>query len=370
MLINKAYKFRLLPNNEQEIMLKKHIGCTRYAFNWALEKKKNYYEQNKKALPYLELSRLWTQHKQENKFLGEVSKWVTANALRNVEKAFTNFFRRLKQGQKFGHPKFKSRKLGKQTCSFTNNETTIEISNNKIKLPIVSWLRLKKHREVIGKILSATVSFQAGRWFVSVLVRQELTIAKNSGVPVGIDVGISHFATLSTGEKIYNPRYLENSLKLLRRRSKQLSKKAKDSKNREKARTKLTILHWRIANRRRDFLNKVSCDLAKNYTPVICENLAIFNMLKNSRLARNIADASWSEFYRQLAYKCRWYGSEFRQISRWVPSSKTCNVCGEINRSLKLSDREWVCNSCGSTHDRDENASKNILAVGYTATAC
>lgn len=370
MLINRGYKFRLFPTSEQETLLKKHVGCARYAYNWALEQKKTYYEQNKKTLSYAELSRLWTQHKKDTEFLRGVSKWSTSNSLRDVEKAFANFFRRIKQGQLPGYPKFKSKRSIKQTCYFANDIKTIEISNGRIKLPVLRWLRIKQHRQLTGRIISATVSYQANRWFVSITTEQKIDVNKNNNSAVGIDVGITNFATTSTGEKISNPRHLEHALSLIRRRSKQLSKKAKNSKNRDKARTKLEVLHWRVANKRRDFLHKLSCRLAKEYSLVVCENLAVANMMKNHKLARHIADAGWSEFYRQLNYKCPVFGSEFKQINRWNPSSKTCNICKEINCNLKLSDREWTCKGCGTVHDRDKNASCNILAAGLVATAC
>lgn len=370
MLINRAYKFRLLPTKEQDVLLKKHIGCARYAFNWALDTKKTFYEQNKKTLPYAELSRMWTQHKQKNKFLSEVSKWATANALRNVEQAFVNFFRRIKQKQKPGYPKFKNKKYSRQSCTFTNDKKAIALDDDKIKLPVIGLVKIKKHREVVGRIIFATISSQANRWFISITVEREIDIGKNNNPPVGIDVGITQFATLSTGEKIDNPRHLECSLKLLRRRSKQLSRKDKDSKNRDKARTKLAVLHWRIANRRHDFLHKISHRLAKNHGLVVCEDLAVANMMKNFRLARHIADVGWSELYRQLGYKCPVFGSKFQQINRWYPSSKKCNDCGKINHELELSDREWTCTGCGAVHDRDENASNNILAAGCAVTAC
>lgn len=369
MVIYKAYKFRLLPSRRQVKLLRKHIGCARYAYNWALNQKKMYYEQNKKALHYAELSRVWTQHKREKEFLQDVSKWVTANALRNVEKAFSGFFRRVKQGIKPGYPKFKSKRHSKQSCTFTNDKILVEVNSSTIKLPVLGWIKMKQHRNIPGKILSATVSCRAGRWFVSVTTEQDAQVQSNQGSPVGVDVGITYFATLSTGEKIENPRHIDAKLRLLRRCSKQLSRKKSASKNREKAKTKLAVLHWRISNRRKDFLHKLSHRLATKYSLIVCEDLAVANMVKNPKLARSISDVGWGEFYRQLDYKSKWYGSEFQQVARFFPSSKKCSSCGLVKNDLKLSDRNWVC-SCGIEHDRDLNAALNILAAGSAVAAC
>jgi putative transposase len=362
MLINSAYRYELDPNSHQSILLAKHAGAARFAYNWGLSRRIALWEQEKKRINAIE------QHKELNALKGvdfpwmyEVSKCSPQEALRDLERAFQNFFRGLKTGRKIGFPKFK--KKGRHDSFRLTG--AIHVLERHIQLPRLGKIRAKETTALQGRILSATVSREADRWFVSLAVEMEICDpVPVKGPAAGIDVGLNHFAAIVSGSesvKIEAPKPLNRYLKLLRRRQRRHSRKQKGSRNRKKSALQLARLHRRVHNIRQDFLHKLTTELAKTKSVIVVEDLNVSGMVRNTRLARYIADVGWGEFRRQLEYKTKWYGSRMVVASRFYPSSKTCSACGTVQEEMPLSIREWTCPVCGTHHDRDINAAKNLL---------
>ncbi|ABZ85562.1 transposase, is605 family, orfb [Heliomicrobium modesticaldum Ice1] len=358
MKINRAYRYELKPNVAQRILLAQHAGTARFAYNWGLARRITLYEAEKKSTNAIAQHRELNQLKQtEFPWMYEVSKCAPQEALRDLDKAFKNFFRGLKLGQKVGFPRFK--KKG-QDDSFRLTGA-IKVNGKAVQLPRLGVIRLKEEPWIRGRILSATVSREADRWFVSLACEVEIPDpAPVLGPIVGIDVGLNHFAVLSDGTKVEAPKPLDKFLKRLRRLSKKHSRKQKGSTNRKKSALALARLHRRIRNIRQDFLHKLTTNLAKTKSEIVMEDLNVRGMMRNGSLARHIADVGWGEFRRQLGYKTAWYGSKLTLVHRFYPSSKTCSACGYVREELPLSVREWDCPSCGVHHDRDHNAAKNL----------
>ena len=368
----RAYKVELDPNNVQRTALLKHAGAARFAFNWGLARRKQEYEETGKSSNAIE------QHRQLNAlkptefpWMYEVSKCAMQEALRDLDKAYQNFFRRVKAGEKPGFPKFKSRKSGVGSFRLTG---AVRVENSRIRLPRIGWLRLKEHGYIPTEgihILSATVTESAGRWFVSVQCKREIESTQAMGEPVGVDLGIKDLAMTSDGQRFENPKPLKKAQKRLRRLQRELARRKRGGKNREKTRRKIARIHHRIHNIRQDALHKATSAIVARTKPdskrpsvIVIENLNVSGMLKNHYLAHAIADVGFNEFRRQLEYKAAWSGSQVYVADRFFPSSKTCHVCGTINDNLTLSDRVWTCN-CGTMLDRDLNAAINLknLAV-------
>lgn len=284
----------------------------------------------------------------------EVSKCAPQEALRDLDRAFKNFF----QGRA-KYPHFKKKGIH-DSFRLTG---TIKVFPKHVQLPRLGKIRVKEETAKFkGKILSATVSREADRWYVSLAVEVEISDpVPVVGEPVGIDVGLNHFAVLSTGEKIEAPKILEKNLKRLKKLSRQHSRKQKGSSNRKKSALKLAKLHRKIKNQRRDFLHKLSTKLAKTKPVIVIEDLAVKNIIRNKHLSRYIADAGWGEFRRMLEYKTKWYGSKLAIVPRFYPSSRMCSECGYVLPEIKLSMRRWVCPKCGTYHDRDINAAINLV---------
>ena len=375
MLVQRAYKTELDLNDRQVTACRQHAGAARWAYNWGLRVKQERYRATKRSPTAIDLHRaLNALKKTEVPWMYQVSKCAPQEALWNLDAAFQQFFRRCtlkKQGKwtgKLGYPQFKTKKKGLGSFRLTGR---IVVSTKAIVLPRLGRLRLKERRYLPtsgGKILSATVSEQAGHWYVSLQVEKEQEVPDNTGPVVGIDLGIKHLATLSDGTVIPNPRHLKRRLKKLKRLQRVVSRRQKGGKNRKKAVRKLARLHRQIKNQRRNTLHQVTTRLAKTKSVLVIEDLHVAGMLKNHHLAQAIGDVGFYEFKRQLLYKAAWYGSRVVLADRWEPSSKRCSGCGWIDEDLTLSDRTFHCEQCGLVLDRDLNAAINLSKLAGSSS--
>jgi putative transposase len=375
MLVQRAYKTELDLNDQQITVCKQHAGAARWAYNWGLQVKQERYTATKRSPTAIDLHReLNALKKTDVPWMYSVSKCAPQEALWNLDAAFANFFRRCalkKQGKwkgKLGYPQVKTKKKGLGSFRLTGR---IVVSEKAIVLPRLGRLRLKE-REYLPtggvQILSATVSEQAGHWYVSVQVEREQTVPENTGPIVGIDLGIRSLATLSDGEVIPNPRHLKRRLKKLKRLQRMVSRRQKGGKNRKKAVRKLAKQHRLIKHQRRNTLHQVTTRLAKTKSVLVIEDLNVRGMLKNHHLAQAIGDVAFYEFKRQLLYKASWYGARVILADRWEPSSKRCSGCGWIDESLTLSTLTFQCDQCGLVLDRDLNAAINLKQLAGSSS--
>lgn len=368
-VVRRAYKYRVYPTPEQAEQLNRTFGCVRYVYNRALAERHRAWTQEQRRVTHAETDRMLTGWKREAEtaWLAEPSKGPLQASLRNLQSAFDKFWR--KQNR---YPTFK--KKGKSRDSATYYRNCFTFRDGKLKLAKqVAPLDIRWSRPLPDGADPSQVTVSrdaAGRWFVSLLVEETITPYASTDAAVGVDLGITTLAALSTGEKVANPKYEKADRAKLAKAQRNLARKKKGSANRAKARLKVARIHARIADRRRDHLHKFTTRLVRENQVIAIEDLSVRNMVKNRSLARVISDASWSELRRMLEYKADWHGRELVAIDRWYPSSKTCSDCGHLLRSLPLNVREWVCAECGTVHDRDVNAAKNVLAVGLAVNAC
>lgn len=362
----RAYRFRFYPTPEQEMHLAKTFGCARFVYNYMLRQRTDAWFQRQEKVGYHQTSAMLTALKKTEEFawLNEVSSVPVQQSLRHLQTAFGNFFVRRNK-----YPTFK-KKDAAQSAEYTTSAFNWNGSVLKIAKAGALDIRFSRTIPKAAVVTTVTVSKDcAGRYFVSMLCTDQVQAKAPVDAKVGIDLGLTHFAILSTGEKIAAPNTFRKNELRLAKVQRMLAKKTKGSANRKKAKLKVAKLHAKIADSRKDFLHKLSTRLVNENQVIAIETLAVSNMQKNHKLAKSIADASWSEFVRQLEYKSRWYGRELVGIDRWYPSSKRCSDCGHIVKSMPLNVREWTCPECGAIHDRDINAARNVLAAGLAVSA-
>jgi len=357
-------KYRIYPNKTQANLINRTLGSCRFMFNHFLAVRRDQWDTNHQSVTYKQTAALLTdlKRREETCWLKAVDSMALQESLRKLDTAYKNFFEKRAK-----YPRFKSKHCHSQSYRTRNQSNGIRFVAGKLKLPKIGLVKIKQSRAFEGRILNAAISHTAsGKYFVSLCVEQDIENLRqvNRGGQVGIDVGLKEFYSDSNGNTVANPRILRKLSRKLAREQSRLSRKMPRSKNRDRQRVRVARVYEKIANTRKDFLHKVSTQLVRENQTIAVEDLKVKNMLKNHKLAKAISDVSWSEFFRQLAYKAELYGAEVLKVPTFYPSSQTCHVCGYQNPEVKdLSVRKWTCPNCGEPHmDRDTNAARNILA--------
>lgn len=366
MLVHKGHRIQLLPNNKQRTVFVQWCGAARWTYNWGLGQKKEAYEREGKSLGAYALSKDITELKrtEEYSWLKDVAKSVPRMALQQLDEAYANFFRRCKNGEtKKGFPCYRSRKRSRM--AFHLEPDTVKVNGKRVRIPKLGWVRMTKPLRFEGKLVgTVAVSEKAGKWYVSFNVKTEHISVERQGGNVGIDLGVRTLATLSDGITYENPKAIKRYEGLLARAQRQLARKQKGSNRKANAKLRVQRIQKRIADIRANAIHQATTDIVRQYGFIAMEDLNVWGMVKNHCLAKSVSDAAFGEFRRQMGYKLGWSNGELVLVNRWFPSSKLCSKCGCINGNLTLADREWTCPDCGTHHDRDENAAKNILAKG------
>lgn len=353
-MIRKAFKFRIYPDREQQDKLAVQFGCSRFVYNHYRHVREGYYQDTGTGLTYNDCAVDLTERlKVDHPWLKDADSQVIQQTLMDLDKAYKNFF----EGRA-DYPRFK-RKHGKQSVRYPQR---FKVEGEQVYLPKVGWIKAVFHRKIEGLMKNATVSkTKTGKFFVAIQCEVEHIEPEQKSAKVGIDLGLTTFATFSTSEKIDNPRNLKVSERRLKIRQRRLSRKVQGSNSRGKVRFAVAAIHEKIANQRKDFHHKLSRTIVNNFGVIAFESLHVSGMMKNHNLATAIADAGWNQFVNFVEYKAGWDGREVLRVDRFFPSSKLCSDCGAKHKSLTLNIRQWVCTECGVIHDRDENAAVNIL---------
>ena len=372
MLRHKAYSFRLYPNSAQASLINNTIGSSRFVYNYFLKLWIDAYENTNERLNYYKCASMLAElkRKDSHSWLKVVDSIALQTSLSFLSDAFDRFFK----GQN-GYPKTKRKAASKQSYTTKNVNNSIRINDNTVRLPKLGWVKFAKSREVKGRIMNATITKKpSGRYYISILAEVDIGILPETGRSVGIDLGISDFAILSDSSRYDNHRFAQKMAQKLKREQRKLDKrkrmaKAKNielhkAKNYQKQKIKVAKLHERVKHQRKDFLDKLSTDIVKNHDVIAIENLNVKGMLRNKKLAKHISDVSWSQFVAMLKYKAEWYGRTIIEVDPWYPSSQICSNCHENTGKKTLDIRTWTCPHCRVTHDRDINASINILNEG------
>ncbi len=367
MIIHKSFKYELKPNNKQVSMFIKHCGVARFAWNWGLNDRENRFQNGigkERYTNYCEQNKKFNHLKQtEFPWVYDVSKCVGQESLKDLDKAYNNFYKNHKS-RHVGLPKFK--KKGKHDAFRVNHR--VYVRDNCVQLPRIGLVRIKEStNKFCGKLLFATVYRDVDRWFCNICVSMQIEPQNNITNIIGIDFGLRNYVVISDGHEfthIKAPKPLNINIKKLKYAHKRLRRRVHNSRNYLKEKTKLLRLYRKLRNQRADFIHKLTSKLARTTSAIIVEDLNLAGMIRNHKMARAIVDVNFRDFVEKLRYKTNWYGSNLIKVGRFEPTSKSCSNCGSINHELKLSDRIWICENCGITHDRDENAAINIRNEG------